>query len=253
MKTLVTFVHFKQQPHAETNLKFFLSQGLLKNEDIKYNFVINGQGCSAKIPKYKNVQIIKGHNRGYDWGGYKQSLDSEALSDFDYFIFINDTCRGPFLPKYIPKSINWVDLFLSGLSDKVKMVGATSLTEDYVEWLQEYLFIEAGKNKHIQSYCFGVDKTALNILLTHQKFSCIGKPKNDIIKEHEISSSQLLLDKGFDISSMQLSELSGEKTKDVNYEKAYFETTINPLEVMFIKTNRINNQVVKNYTKWILP
>lgn len=258
-KTLVSYVHYcpplnavNEDNFASENLKFFLKFGMIDSKDVHYNFIINSRGIAHKIKRTHNVNIIWGHNEGYDYGGYKQSLDSVDINNFQNFIFVNDTCRGPFLPKYMPKTARWTDCLSSHLSNKVKMVGPTILSADYVEWLQDFLKVPEGKNTHIQSYCFALDLEGLNILLEHGKFDTKDKHKLDIIRDHEIGCSQLLLNQGFEIKSLQLSEYSGEKNPDINYEGQYFGTTVNPLEIMFIKTNRINDITVKNYTSWLM-
>ena len=143
-------------------------------------------------------------------------------------------------------------MFLKDIDDEVKMVGPTWFIHSYDKWLQEGLKIPRGKNTHIQTYCFGVDREALNLLLEYNMFNSIGKNKTEIIEYNEIGCSQLLLNNGYKLKPFQLSQFSTDEHIDINYNDAYFGTTINPLEIMFIKTNRINNQTVKNYTDWTL-
>ena len=97
MKTLITFVHFEND-RSKINLDFFVKLGLTNSLDHHFNFVINSSTGGEEIPAQDNISVIKGHNKGHDFGGYKQSLESVNHEEFDRFIFINDTCRGPFLP-----------------------------------------------------------------------------------------------------------------------------------------------------------
>ena len=62
--------------------------------------------------------------------------------------------------------------------------------------------------------------------------------------------SKVLLKSGFKIKPLQLSQYNGEEHKDVCYNERYYGTTLNPLEVMFIKTKRLQNKIIENYTKW---
>ena len=65
--------------------------------------------------------------------------------------------------------------------------------------------------------------------------------------------SKIIIENGYEIESFQLSYLGGEKNEsDSQYTNGYFGTTLNPLEIMFIKTNRINDKIVKNYTRWFM-
>tara|TARA_B100001093_G_scaffold491233_1_gene531122 strand:- start:491 stop:1258 length:768 start_codon:yes stop_codon:yes gene_type:complete len=250
-KTLITFVHFNRgDKNFNENLNFFQKVGVIENENYHFNFVINSETGIENIIPRKNVSAIQGHNKGYDFGAYKQSLDSVNINDFNYFIFINDTCRGPFIPDYVPSSLTWVDMFLDKIDDKVKMVGATWWTNTNGNaWTKKH-FIKTAK--HIQSYCFGVDKVALNLLLKNNKFDTENKNKNKIIGEHEIGCSRLLIENGYKLNPFQMSKYDSAEHHDINKPSKYFGTTINPLEIMFIKTNRINDQIVKNYTKWFM-
>jgi len=254
-KTLITFVYFERADKYQLyfdNLNFFQKIGVIPNENYHFNFVIHGQSALKHIVSQHNVSIINGHNKGYDFGGYKQSIDSICIDEFDYFIFINDTCRGPFIPDYIPSEITWVDMFLNKINNKVKIVGPTSWTADGSDYTRKILKSPDKQNKHIQSYCFGVDRIALKILLDNQKFDSIGKNRDEVVLDHEIGCSQCLIRNGYEIESFQLSKFGNKSHESVNKIGRYFGTTINPLEIMFTKTNRIFDVTTKNYCSWIL-
>lgn len=243
MKTLISFVHFNRGVNSASrlNLDFFIKFGLIDSPDYQFNFVINSETGGDHIPNKPNVSVIKGHNKGYDNGGWKQSFDFSGIDNFDYFICINDTCRGPFLPNYIPKSLTWVEMFLQDLNDKIKLVGPTW---NHFGWRRE------PNCMHIQSYCFGMDRETLKFCIKNEKFNAIGKSKTEVIKDHEIGMSTLLLNNGFQIKPFLLSRNSGKKHACVSqYKGEYFGDTLNPLEVMFFKTT-MQTQTLENYTKW---
>lgn len=258
-KTLITYVHYKRSDDSiyEENLNFFLKLGLIDSPDYHFNIIINSDTGGESIPEKDNISVIKGHNKGYDFGAYKQSLDSVNLEDFNRYIFINDTCRGPFIPNYISKSTNWVEMFLGEINSNVKLVGPTWFNAEYDEHLQEVVQLPRGCNTHIQSWCFGTDKNTIKDLIKNKIFDCHGKSHQDVIFHHEIRMSQFLINQGYEVKPFQLSRET-EKHSDINHNDAYFETTINPLETMFFKTKAsgtktINNPiVVDNYTKWRL-
>ena len=244
MKTLITFVYVERAGKViQDNLRFFLRHGVLDNEDYHYNFVINGHECSIEIPKLKNVSIIRRDNVGYDFGAYTESIESVDINEYDYFIFMNDTVRGPFLPTYIPSKITWVEMFLDKLDDKIKLVGPT------INW---------SRKPHIQSMCFGTDLFGLKLLIGADTFdgglsvNC-GEPGKNwwrkcYVGRYEKHMSLVILGNGLKIKPFQLSQHI--KCRNAFWEGKYFGDTFNPLELMFIKTNRINNQTVKNYTAW---
>lgn len=258
MKTLVTFVHFnrKGNPLYRQNLNFFLKVGLLDDDAIQFNFVINSETGGEEIPERRNISVIKGHNKGYDFGAYKQSIDSINYHDFDYFIFINDTCRGPFLPSYIPSSCTWVDLFLSHLDDKVKITGPTWWNRE-TDKTSLTGKVPPGERTHIQSFCLGTDSTGLECMLDDDIFSLsklnrsMGRKWN-IVTRQEVGASQSIIKRGFKARPFQLSHMTNAEHCDIHKNNRYFGMTPHPLEMMFIKTNRINDGIIKTYTKWIL-
>ena len=258
VKTLVTFVHFDREgTHLyKENLNFFLEVGLFASSDVQFNFVINSETGGEQIPQTDNTRVIKGHNKGYDFGAYKQSIDSVNYSDFDYFIFINDTCRGPFLPSYIPRSCTWIDLFLSPLDDKVKITGPTwwSRETDKSSLTGK---VPEGQRTHIQSFCLGVDKIGLKCMVGDNIFSLTNPNQSmgrkwNIVTLQEVGASQSIIKRGFKAKPFQLSHLMGTQHCDIHKEGRYFGMTPHPLEMMFIKTNRINDRAIKTYTKWLL-
>lgn len=241
MKTLITYVHFENN-ESVVNLQYFLKIGLTNSTDHHFNFVINSPSGGEKIPVKNNISIIKGHNKGYDFGGYKQSLESVNLEEFERFIFINDTCRGPFLPEYI-STRTWIDIIGHHIKDQIKLVGAT--------WNFHGSGGHTGiDNLHIQSYFFATDLQGVNLLLNENIFDTTGKKKMDIINHHEIEMSRLLIKSGFKIKPLQLSQYNGDRHGDICYKQRYYGITLNPFEVMFIKANRLQTNILHNYTQW---
>ncbi len=147
--------------------------------------------------------------------------------------------------------------FLKDINDKVKLVGPTWFTQRFHPWLNGSLGIPAGENNHIQSWCFGLDKIALRLLIDHKKLDSSGKAKKLIIKDHEIGISRFLRENNFSIKPFQLSRSTNKENGDINHNGMYFGTTLNPLEVMFYKTKGsgrsggLNNEaILNNYTTW---
>ena len=248
-KVLTTFVHNKRGgpfvDYLEENLKFFFEHGILNNDDYRYNFVLNGHESLLDIPKSDNISVIKRDNIGHDFAAYRASLDSVELDDYDYFIFLNDTVRGPFIPNYIPSNITWVDMFLSGIDDKVKLVGPT----------QNYCL----GSRHIQSMCFGMDKIAVKLLLEKGIFSVNEKyfnpnlkwsrdKKIKYVREHEIRMSKSLLWHNYEIKPLQMGIKHGHRM--LHKPGGYFGDSPHPLEVMFVKSIKCRTKTIENFTKW---
>jgi hypothetical protein len=45
--------------------------------------------------------------------------------DYHFFIFMNSSVRGPFVPPYARGATRWQDLFFNRLNDHIKLVGPT--------------------------------------------------------------------------------------------------------------------------------
>jgi len=239
MKYLVLYTYFESEKSIK-NLAFFIKNGLFEVDNIYYIFIIKGNILSIKIPNFYNINILKTDNKGYDFGGWADGLNSININDYNYFIFLNDSARGPFLPRYINK-IDWVKCFTNIITDEIKLIGSTR------------------NNDHIQSFAFSTDIIGLNILLHQNIFNkdrCIQilkQGKSIFIKEFEINMSKYIINHKYKISGLQLSENKLIPIPiDIHYENAYFGMTINPIEVIFIKSGpgRINDIYLNNYTEW---
>ncbi|KAI9049305.1 hypothetical protein LZ554_007150 [Drepanopeziza brunnea f. sp. 'monogermtubi'] len=111
------------------NLKFFLAHGIHNAAD--FVFIVNGEtradvaGMILHENKEGNIRVIKRPNDCYDLGGLATVLLKDDLyKGYKYFITMNASIRGPFLPYW--SEACWTDRFLSKVTDKVKLVGITA-------------------------------------------------------------------------------------------------------------------------------
>src|SRR3990172_4809489 len=122
MKNLVSYAYYETE-QSKYNLEFFIRVGVFEDDNTLFVIVINGEDCSVELPNY--CVIIKRPNVGYDFGAHSAALDhvhNRNLS-FDYYIFINCSVIGPFLPTYYKGK--WPEIFTSRINNKVKLVGTT--------------------------------------------------------------------------------------------------------------------------------
>jgi len=248
---------------SKLNLQYFLEHGIVP--DVDYVVVINGGKCTVEIPP--TITVRRRENTGGDFGAWGAALAFVDLSMYTHFVLLNDTVRGPFIPRYIPASLSWLDLLTSKLDDRTKLVG---LTINYFPWdqtwfreqgppsrvlsLQRYM-AEAPQAredlKHVQSMCVGTDSVGIRILLDrgifdispigHKDGSVSNAVRKSFIMKHEIGMSQVILKSGYDITALQITENKSIPTGDIHgwYIPArYFGTNLHPLEVMFVKTER---------------
>ena len=263
MKYLVSYAYFErgEDPADEVdsfnNFKFFVYRGILDREDEDYVIVEKGGKITVPLPNYKNVQVIKQSPEGRDFAGYAHALENVDINKYDKFIFLNDTCCGPFLPRYISKDANWAELFSSRLSDKVKLVGPT---RNETAWREPA--------PHIQSYAFATDKVGLKLLIEkeifiikngqehyHTFFSKQGR--TEFIRRFEVGMSKVIMEQGYGIEPLVLCDLKGLNSGATYGDNQYHGITHNPLETIFIKSNlhhrrqEFRNTVVQKYREWM--
>ena len=239
MKYLVLFNYYETN-NSKINLNFFIENGIFISNIVTFIIIIKDK-LSVNIPKFKNVIVKKTSNQGYDFGGWSDGLKLFNLNNYDRFIFLNDTVRGPFLPSYLNKE-DWVKYFTRFLNSKIKLTGSTINCTKSIKI----------KNDHIQSMSFATDKIGLNLLIKNNIFNkklcqdIFNQSKWNFITQFEVRMSEIIMNEGYEIKSLQFFKQKG----DIQYINNYKGTTVNPLEIMFIKTNRINDRILKNYTKW---
>ncbi len=264
-KVLVLYTYYESKEYRK-NLNFFLNKGVTESKNIDFIFVVNGFKISIDIPKLPNVTVFPRKNIGLDFGAWSEALFSIDYHKYQYFLFINPTVRGPFLPVWVPKEIHWTDLFINFIDEETKLIGTT---------------INYYKGKpHIQSMVIATDLIGLELGIRHKIFepNIVDMGKGQIILQKEIGYSSLILSHGYQIKCM----LSAYKDVDFRVEhkctdrrtlnkrnaslmankkyygdpifpKSYFGIDVNPFEVIFFKTKRkVNSSVMEKYTEWLL-
>jgi hypothetical protein len=106
---------------------------------------------------------------------------------------------------------------------------------------------------------FGTDNIGLELLIKNNIFNLEDnikvyktKGKWEFIMNFEVKMSGIIMKNGYEISSFMQSENYYKKLKhnDIHYVNQYFDITLNPIEIMFIKNNRIDDLVSKKYIYW---
>jgi hypothetical protein len=256
-KSIVIYSYYQKNDEYIKNLEFFIKNGLY--DDIDYIFCINGNECSVDIPSSSNIKIIKRENVGYDFGAYSDALKQINIKLYDYFFFINTSVRGPFIHEKERLHVKWTDPFIKLFKKDVALVGTTinilEVTDPHIiKSMYLDLLIEKGFTSpftHVQSQFFVFNKKSLKFLIDKKFFEQTSE-QNFIkfIALREVLMSQLILKNGWNINCMlpKYQGLDYRKVEhDINktsvdgdpyYPGAYFGNSIEPYDVMFIKTNR---------------
>lgn len=249
-KVLIAYHFYQLDDSYVENFQHFLLFGY----DPRYQYCVLIAGeCKVQLPQADNIKYIFVENKNNDFGGYchliKEVLD---IDDYDYFIFVNSSIRGPFLPSFVKDS--WVDLFINRLTEGVGLVGPTicilSPNNEYSRMYQsEYGGIPP--YSHVQSTAYAMNQSTLKILV-NSGFYDENKvlSKSEVILKYEIQLSQLVKKNGLNISSFlpEYSEINylqahddinpTSSDGDPSMQSCYFGRTLHPYEVVFIKTNR---------------
>ena len=96
-----------------------------------------------KFTKKKNVKYIFRENKCYDIGTHGINLQKYNLENYNYFILMNDTIKGPYLKNI---NDNWINKFTEKITDDCKLVGLE-------------------KKKFIGSMLLCTDKIGINLIL----------------------------------------------------------------------------------------
>jgi len=253
MNNIAVFYHyFENDLSYKNNLIFFLSIGYREEIDI---FIISSSKINFKIPERNNIKIINVINKNLDWGGFSRGL-KEIPEKFNYkkVFFINSSSRGPFIPFHFNQP--WYKLFTDKLTSDCHFIGSSIKILDESSNESERF----GKNfsnflapfHHIQTniYCLS-DKLFkqlydLGIYDDHDK----EYDKLDIISNYEIRLSQEALGLGYNLKCLipeynQINYLNKIeplhaliKTDGLINKNVYFERTLHPSELVFVKVNR---------------
>ena len=189
-----------QASHASPT-RACLLQRAQEGDGCDYIIVLQqGKGLSQPDPLPPlppNARYLRHPNACYDIGTVGWVLDHHVpdRAAYAYFVWLNSSVRGPFLPAYLRGHMHWTEPLLSKLSPAVKLVGAT------INCGRAY---DIPPTAHVQSYVSATDGTGLGVLLaTGRVFRCWGHIHETII-ESELGASTAIMAAGYGIDSLML-------------------------------------------------
>ena len=246
----VVYHYFEKNLKYRDNLIFFLSVGILDQHD--YYIVIAGE-CTVNFPQKDNVFFIKTENKNNDYGGYSEFIKTQNIKNYDFFIFINSSVRGPFLPNY--SSLDWTSPFINKLCNKTHLVGATINllpTSSIHSQTFENKFSYPPPYTHVQTTSYALTAEALQHLIYIGFYDNDRlMSKDEVIAFYELRLSREIIKKGWNFSSLLpfyddidyrhhngVIDNFSTKDGDLLFKKSFFARTLNPYEIIFIKVNR---------------
>lgn len=253
-QALVLYHYYEKDQSYIDNFAHFLRFGY--NSSLDYLIIIAGE-FSVDLPSLDNVQYLLTENKNFDYGGYCEAIQTLDLwKQYDFYLFINSSVRGPFLPACCNQ--NWTNLFLDQLSDEIGIIGSAisitpsshSISKMYHE---KYGKLERNNHLlgHVQTTCYALSREVLGQLI---KLGFYGENKDlnkdEAVRDYEIRLSQSILDMGLNLRCMlpEYNQVDYRKALvDINpasregdsgFEHSYFGRSAHPYESIFIKTSR---------------
>lgn len=254
----VVYVYYAVQGNYSDNLKYFITNGVGYSTEVDFSILLRGPAPADMIDTRENVFVFRDDlNQGYDVGGWVQGLrllqqKTERL--YHYFIFMNSSVRGPFLPFYTSSSkLQWITYLIRPLDDTTKLSGISINCPDGV----------GRKIPHLQSMVWATDYDTL-LGLVNANLWQVPKTKFDTLK-FEGDLSFFVLQQGYNIHTLQRKYTNWDfralltQTNpcqnidlDVFYKNGWYsDMTPHPYEYIFMKTNRgVAEKSLTAYTSW---
>jgi len=232
-KILVLYVYHEINERVE----YFIRNAIFEDKNVDFLIISNNKKNNIGFPSY--VKELYRDNIGFDFGAWSDGLLTDNLyKNYDYFIFVNSSVIGPFIPSYC--NIKWTDIYINGLknNDNVKLFGNT---------------INCLPFPHIQSYIFSMNRDTLEYLISCNIFTLLYYTKNieETIWNKELLMSKKILENNWNIGSLMNYykgiDFTFKKKKKEEYNIEYIGDVMcnnhiykiwNIYEIVFIKGNR---------------
>jgi hypothetical protein len=191
MKTLVLYLFHELNQRVDT----FIKNAIFLDPDVDFLIINNGSEKEPILPDH--VIYFKGNNIGYDFGGWSKGLLYNKLyAEYDFFIFVNSSASGPYLPSYYQG--RWTDIYINGLTDSVKLFGSSISTSN------QRGINDVENSSYVQAYIFSMNKSTLIFLIENGIFSLTSISANtvDLFVNKEIRMSRLIIENGWNIGCL---------------------------------------------------
>lgn len=257
MRTLVSFAYYEKGTRRhQQNLLFFLQEGVQRfqtHKNVDVVLCLNGP-CAVPLPANRpHFFVLQRSNEGFDFGAHAAVLKHQAHIPYDYYVFLNGSQRGPFLPTYWPKNAHWTEVFTGQLAEPdFGLIGAS------------HFWHPKRKKPVVETWAFALTAQALALVQNSQSVF-FQHPSKTSAQEAEDRLTDIVLDGGLKFASLLLK--FRKDTSDRNNYKIcsrpwnYEEISINPLETVFYKTFWDTAEPKENfyecpfetrYTQWIM-
>ena len=217
-------------------VEYFIRHALFKDPMFDFVVICNDLTTAIAVPDY--VSLLKRKNTGYDFGAWSEGLlGNDRYTAYDYFVFVNSSVIGPYLPDGYTKP--WPYRLIDGLQGNTRLFGSTINTLG-----------DPVNHSHVQSFAYAMDREALEYLMSSDIFSLTkwAQTFNDAIWLHEVRMSRLIISRGWNIGSLMHHYADVDFTFTSRDPASYGVTWLGDVmypqygldrkEVMFLKGNR---------------
>ena len=216
-KVFVSYVYYETEV-SKKNFDYFLNNGgIIESNNIDYIISINGNKCSLDLPNFKNVKYVFRENTCYDIGTHGINLGKIDTNKYEYFIFMNDTVKGPYLKN---KNSNWINIFTSKINKKCKLYGIEKFKDKRKYDLNSLKRVTKRKITFVGSMLLCTDKIGLNIIKSYM--TCM-KNHNDAVWKGEHLISDALVQKNFEIDAFIKNHHQYYDTKKYKYQTIFYK------------------------------
>mmetsp|Transcript_9637 Transcript_9637/g.29023 ORF Transcript_9637/g.29023 Transcript_9637/m.29023 type:complete len:449 (-) Transcript_9637:755-2101(-) len=285
---LVSYSYFEKDDIQRTNFEFFMAVGMgmdssfTRPHNTDFTVVVSGDECAPcqklMLPLQPVQQemlqpgvskamtgpglavLYRSENIGMDVAAHNITLAWTAASQdpkkYKYYIFLNSSTRGPFLPSYLPPGFQWTQAFTGRLTDTIKVVAASLSCLPEAE--------ASGRGPRVESWAYAIDNQGLEVLREAGTFwireckYCL----DGIVVVGEYGIGKAMLAAGYNMATLMSRYANGVDWRDeshwncndmVHASRAgtYDGITPHPFETVFVKSSwYVGEPFTSHYTRW---
>jgi hypothetical protein len=314
---LISYAYYEKDAIQLSNFEYFLAVGShypLLHSNMHWVFVVSGEKCSPCPGLYSGMSeregadltaigikeasfnskftlLVRSENVGMDLGAHNATLEwlsyRGTLGRYKYFIFLNSSVKGPFLPAWTPPEWHWTAAYLaafqppptaiqSGHSSAALLPGFRSIGSNGppVHAVSSSLVClppddAAGPGPRIESWAFALDQDGLAAAVEYDVFVLRGcklcKEENrGVVVGGEYGITKAMFESGYNIATLMSRYARGIDWTDQRHWSCndnvhpsrsglYDGISMHPYETVFIKSSwHVADPYTKRYSQWQL-
>lgn len=196
---------------------------------------------------------IASHSVGLQW-----LASTTRLKKFKYFIFLNSSVRGPFLPSYMPANWQWTNAFVDALQRGNALAACSIVCLPSID--------AGGPGPRAESWAFALDRRGLDVALQNSVFS---KRKCKLCPDGVVVGGEYGLSKSILAAGLNMTTLMTKYSTSVNWsdpqhwhcnnnvhpsrDGTYDGVSQHPFELLFVKSSwHVADTYVAAYSRWAL-